>query len=220
MLLSVRRFKSHLRYEADKRRKRIIFFTVFLLVVLGLYIVFTGLDENFSSAVSAAAEAKISGRVSVIVNETINEYLKDNSIDYSSLYVAGENGGAVSLNVSGINSVKSEISEIIQNKISSMGIMEVKIPLGNILGSEFLMGRGPSLPFKFVTHGKVSSDFESKFSEAGINQTKHEVRIKIGVVVSFALPKGSKSTEIVTSIPLADSISIGDVPQFYMSKGE
>jgi len=220
VLLSVRRFKSHLRYETSKRKKRIFLIFLIFVVFLTTYIIFSGLDEEFSDIVSSAAESKISGTVSVIVNETINDYLRENAVDYSSLYVAGENGEAVSVNVSGINSVKSEISEIIQNKISDIGIMEIKIPLGNMLGSEFLMGRGPFVPFRFVTHGKVSSDFESAFSEAGINQTKHEVKIRIKVKISFVLPSGAKSTEVVTSVPLADSISIGNVPQFYMSKGE
>ena len=56
-------------------------------------------------------------------------------------------------------------------------------------------------------------DFKSEFSSAGINQTKHEVVAQVDVKMSDVMPMGTVGTELSTSIPLVQTVIVGEVPE-------
>lgn len=94
---------------------------------------------------------------------------------------------------------------------------EVTIPFGALLGSQLFSGMGPMIRVQLVPMGYALVDFESSFFDAGINQTKHQIDIVVNASFGMILATGNNNIEVKTSIPVAQTIIVGDVPNSYMS---
>ena len=86
---------------------------------------------------------------------------------------------------------------------------------GNFTGNKLLSGYGPYIRVKVIPVGTVTTDFKTEFISAGINQTRH--RVYLGVVCTMYVVAPLMSSEIVVnnSVTVAETVLIGDVPEFY-----
>ena len=75
---------------------------------------------------------------------------------------------AVSSNVAQINQLKTDILKKAQESLEQFGHMDVKIPIGTLIGGELLHGRGPEIPVRITLTGNITADFKSDFESAGI----------------------------------------------------
>lgn len=76
-------------------------------------------------------------------------------------------------------------------------------------------GVGRDVPVHLIPLGSANANFVSVFTNAGINQTRHQILIETGVELSVLAP-GSESTVNVTSqISIAETVLIGNVPNSY-----
>ncbi len=122
----------------------------------------------------------------------------------------------LSVNLYKINKLKSEVILLINDIINSRDKIRIFIPLGNITGIELFSGAGPMIPIELVPAGNTFADFDNKFTEAGINQTKHTVALKITSKISMLMPNNlSVASEFTSYIPIAESIIAGDIPENY-----
>jgi len=88
---------------------------------------------------------------------------------------------------------------------------------GGIRKSLFAAG-GPKINVRVIPTGSVETDFESEFVSAGINQTRHRIYLEVKTTVGIVVPFTDKKTEITTRIPVAETVIIGDVPEFYIDR--
>ena len=58
--------------------------------------------------------------------------------------------------------------------------------------------------------------FKNEISAAGINQTKHEMKLDVVVDIDVVLPWRTVSTQVVTEILIAETVIVGEVPQTYL----
>jgi len=165
------------------------------------------------------AESKATRIATVVINETVNEKLAGDNIGYYDLYKIEKNkDGQISALVSNVirmNQIKSEITTIIQEKISNIEVQQIGIPLGNLSNNYLLAGRGPKIPIKLIIVGIIEINFRNSFVSAGINQTKHEIVLDAKATITAILPAGRKTAEVVTTIPVAETIIVGNVPTTY-----
>ena len=77
-----------------------------------------------------------------------------------------------------------------------------------------LNGRGPKIPLKISLSGSVKANFRSLFESGGINQTKHQLYLDVSTNVFALIPGYPTTTTIDTSILVAETVLIGDVPKF------
>ena len=82
-------------------------------------------------------------------------------------------------------------------------------------GSAFLAGRGPKMPVRMQSTGSCSARFENQFSQAGINQTTHQILLCVDVSVSILLPGFRTGTQVANSYAVAETVIVGDVPDTY-----
>ncbi|NLB80643.1 MAG: hypothetical protein GX800_03290, partial [Clostridiaceae bacterium] len=140
-------------------------------------------------------------------------------MDYADLFDIQKNPEgeitAIIANTAKMNVLKSQISLDIQQKIEETQQSEIGIPLGSLFGGEFIAGRGHVIPLKLVMGGIMEIDFKNSFTNAGINQTKHEAYIDIKITVNALMPSGNISTAIATTMPLTHAIIIGKTPNNY-----
>lgn len=103
---------------------------------------------------------------------------------------------------------------------SDRGDLDLSIPFGNLLGISFFLGRGPTVPVKITMLTSSRVDFRNVLTDAGINQTKHQLLLEVCVDADVLLPWEIRSTQIVTEVLVAETIIVGRVPQTYFYTGE
>ena len=89
----------------------------------------------------------------------------------------GDDGtvNAVRTNMARINALSSELlSDIVH--AADGGELSLSIPIGNVLGSSLLLGKGRILPVDITMLSSSHVDFQNELSDAGINQTKHQIK--------------------------------------------
>jgi sporulation protein YunB len=161
-----------------------------------------------------------------IAIRAINESIQSNispDIQYQNLMnIQLNTEGRVSFiqpNTGAINRISSEATLAVQKKLQDLPKVTVKIPLWQIFGSRILAGSGPELPVKIIPVGLVESNINDHFDQAGINQTRHRIFVKIKATVKVIVPLVTEEVQVYTDIPLAEAVIVGDVPGVYMGNG-
>ena len=157
--------------------------------------------------------------MTLCVNDTINRTLsgRDYGYDYFVTIDRDESGAvtAIKANMARINALSSELlSDIVE--AADRGELSLAIPIGNILGSSLLLGKGPDIPVDITLLTSSRVDFKNELSAAGINQTKHEMKLDVVVDIDVVLPWRTVSTQVVTEILIAETVIVGEVPQTYL----
>lgn len=191
------------------------------LVVASLSMGFTYYNVKICPMISDIARQRSVQMITSAIDKVISEELQSGSIDYEKLIkVNTDSSGhiqAIYANTREMNKLKSSIAIKLQEEIVSMDSAQVTIPLGALLGSRFFSGAGPKIPVKFVPMGYALVDFESSFSAAGINQTKHQIDIVVSANFGMISSAGNQNIEVKTSAPAAQTIIVGSVPDSYMA---
>lgn len=159
--------------------------------------------------------------ISVAIDSVIQEKITASGAEYGDYVTVqkGENGQiqALYMNTAEMNKLKSSISIDIQKKIEAMDSVKVKVPLGALLDIQPFAGAGPMLDVQLVPMGYAIVDFESSFSAAGINQTKHQIDVIINASFGMILSTGNDNIEVKTSVPVAQTIIVGEVPDSFLN---
>ena len=92
----------------------------------------------------------------------------------------------------------------------------VDIPLGAALGIKSLSGFGPRMAIQILPVGAVHASFDTDFESAGINQTRHRIFLTLRATVSLIIPTGSQTVEVQSTMPIAESIIVGAVPDSFV----
>lgn len=154
-----------------------------------------------------------------VINQVVADKLSRLDIDYSDIVdIQKDDDGkilAISTDMKKVNSLKSFMTMSIQEKLNSMDIPKVKIPVGTFTGTEILNGRGPKISIDVSTSGCVDVDFKSEFVSAGINQTKHRLYLDVSTEVFALIPGYPVATVVSTSILIAETIIVGEVPALF-----
>ena len=154
-----------------------------------------------------------------VINQVVADELSRLDIDYSDIIDIQKDADgkilAVSTDMKKVNSLKSLMTLSIQDKISAMEVQKTKIPLGTFTGTEILNGRGPKIPIDVSMSGSVIMDFKSEFVSAGINQTKHKLYLEVNSEVLAFIPGYPVNTVVKTSILIAETIIVGEVPAVF-----
>lgn len=196
-----------------RRGRKILIFTI-LLVVL---IVF--LDSQLRPLIRNMAATQARAIFNNSVNEAVLDQLSVSGANYSDLVnIEKDSSGkvlAISSNVVRMNELKAAVSLKVQERLTESQENGYHIPIGTLLGSELLHGRGPGIPMKISLAGSIVTDFESNFTEAGVNQTRHQIYMKVTATVFVMIPGYDTSTQVETSVPVAETVIVGDVPNVY-----
>ncbi len=153
------------------------------------------------------------------IHQTVSETIGTDSASHNEIvefaYAADNRINAVKSNLAGISRLKSDLNLRIMNSISAMDSDTLKIPLGSLLGSELFSGLGPSVSFRIKPYGTAVTDIRTDFSEAGINQTKLDVTVDVTADLSVFMPTVRKKSRVETSVPIIQTVIVGDIPESY-----
>lgn len=203
------------RKRVPKKAKILIIVGAVLAAVIVAVVFF---QKNVTKILYRLSEASVQSMTVISVNEAVSETLE--RIDYDSLVtVTHGNDGAVtgiSANAQKVNLLARTTATLSMANLSARSENGIKVPVGAFTGIEFLAGFGPKVTFKIISVSRVSCEFESAFSSAGVNQTRHSVYMDVEATVTVVMPSGSKEISSVTEVLVAESVIVGEVPDVFL----
>ena len=190
----------------------VIIFLIIIAVLCGLLFGFF----KIRPIVIAVAKSKLDYIGNKIVNAAVEKRFKN--VNYSDLVIinkdANEKVAAISVDFAKLNLLKSGVMLDVAEKIESLSETDIKIPLGNFFDTELLMGIGPKVSFKIVPYGTVYVDFRDEFTAI------HEIYLDVKTTVAAIIPGMKTTSQITTSVMVAHTVIVGEVPESYTGVNE
>ena len=206
-----------------QRRRRIrmippgslITFTTLVFLLFILVQGFLMVERRFRPALLAVAIIKADGLATDAINYAIIEKVA-RGIHYKDLIIIeqDEQGRIVmaQINTMEVNRVMAETTISTREALSALAQSPFEIPLGEATDSFLLAAYGPKIPVKMIPLGRVNTELVDSFEQAGINQTRHKIYLKVHAEVQIIIPFIAESVEVITTVPVADAVYIGEVP--------
>ncbi len=207
-------------YICPARKKRISRWAVVLLIITSVTYCICSAIVNVYPVIEDVAQKLLEANATNIINSAVLEKLSGDMYNKLMDISYNDDGQITSIiaDTAEINKFKSSLAVDILNDIEQFGSKGFTIPLGNLTDIILLSGIGPKIPFCIVPYGNVKVDFRSQFTDAGINQTRHEIYIDITAdmraISAVAKIKGTVST----SVMVAQTIIVGNTPQFFAQR--
>ncbi|KXG74192.1 sporulation protein YunB [Thermotalea metallivorans] len=194
------------------------FMTIVITFLLVIYS-FLFVDQKIKPAVLAIAEVKAREIATRAINESVNAKVSDDIKYQDLIFIRTDGEGNVTMmqaNTMMMNKLASEVALSVQDNIKNIRASSVKVPLGNVFGSQLLAQYGPKININVTPIGMVNVDFKTEFEQSGINQTRHKIYLIVKTQVKIIVPFSSNTTAVETSVPIAETIIVGKVPQNYI----
>lgn len=190
-----------------------------ILVCIG----FLMFRSRYRLIIQDLAQTQVKNTTSDLTNDAIAKQIADGVIQYDRIvYFEKDLDGritALKTNMSEINRLKTDILNIINDEILALDTSDLGIPLGSLFFSEFFSGKGPVIPVHILSIRNSDANFSSSFSQAGINQTLHQLTMVVSVDVAVLVLGETSSFTINSEVVVAQTVIVGDVPNTFLNTG-
>lgn len=175
-------------------------------------------DMALGPTVVALAEMKVrAAALELIHRVVVEEVARD--VGYADLvtYRTDKDGRVtvVEVNTQAVNGVAARAVTVLEQELEGLAALRWDVPLGAASGTALLADTGPRIPVKLHPAGAVTAEIDQRFTEAGINQTRHTVVLRVKAQMRILVPLVAKETAVAAEYPLAEGIIVGPVPQHY-----
>lgn len=217
----ISRLRLNMKTGRGRRRRRSLtaLITALLLLVMSYFIIYCPIRDFLKDIAGQIALSDATDMITEAVNRVIGEKMKEGQYDYDYFVTLQRDGEgritAISANMARINTLSSDILQTVIDTTNS-GELDLEIPLGNLLNSNLLLGRGPDVPVKIIMLTSSRADFRNELSDAGINQTRHQIILEVKVDIDVLMPWDVRSTQVISEVIIAETIIVGSVPDTYL----
>lgn len=205
-------------------RRRIRRLLQLLLVLLAaVFLAFLMLRSRYRDVIRDLAETQVKNTTSDLTNDAIAKQIADGVIQYDRIvYFEKDLDGritALKTNMSEVNRLKTDILNLINDEILALDTSDIGIPLGSLFLPELFSGKGPAIPVRILSIRNSDATFSSKFSQAGINQTLHQLTMVVSVDVAVLVLGQTSSFTVNSEVVVAETVIVGDVPSTFLQTG-
>ena len=194
----------------------------FLLVVVFLA-GFILLRSRYRDVILDLAQIQVKNTTSDLTNDAIAKQIADGVIQYDRIvYFEKDLDGritALKTNIGEVNRLKTDILDIINDEILALDNSDIGIPMGSLFLPELLSGRGPAIPVHILSIRNSDANFVSHFTQAGINQTLHQVSMEVCVDVAVLVLGQTTSFTMTSEVVVAETVIVGEVPNTFLQTG-
>ena len=195
---------------------------VILLLILVIW-AFFGLRSRLWPVVRSLAQTQVINTASDLINDAILEQIMEGQIQYDRIvYFEKDLNGritALKTNMAEVNRLKTETLNIINDEITAQDMEALGVALGSLILPEFFSGQGPQIPVRILAIRNSDANFQSEFTEAGINQTLQQLRMDVLVDVTILVLGQTETFTVSSQMVVAETIIVGDVPATYLQTG-
>ena len=201
------------------RRLLHLLLVIFVAVCLG----FLMLRSRYRDVIRDLAETQVKNTTSDLTNDAIAKQIAEGIIQYDRIvYFEKDLDGritALKTNMSEVNRLKTDILNLINDEILALDTSDIGIPLGSLFLPELFSGKGPAIPVRILSIRNSDATFVSKFSQAGINQTLHQLTMVVSVDVAVLVLGQTSSFTVNSEVVVAETVIVGDVPSTFLQTG-
>lgn len=179
-------------------------------------------ERALRPVLAAAARYQVRNQVTAAVEQWAARDLQERGVDYSDFVSITRNEAgeitALSADMARLNLLRAELSAHLLERLEDSQL-ELTVPVGSLLPIEPTWARGPELHLRALALGTASAEFESEFTSAGINQTRHRLWLELSVPVTVLLPGGGEELTVDSRLCVAETVIVGQVPQTWFQTG-
>ena len=179
-------------------------------------------ERALRPVLAAAARYQVRSQVTAAVEQWAARDLQERGVDYSDFVTITRNEAgeitALSADMARLNLLRAELSAHLLERLEDSQL-ELTVPVGSLLPFEPTWARGPDLHLRALALGTASAEFESEFTSAGINQTRHRLWLELSVPVTVLLPGGGEELTVDSRLCVAETVIVGQVPQTWFQTG-
>lgn len=192
----------------------IVFVLLFSILAISLFVY----NTCYSGTIKGKARVRANYVAISAINKATEELLSESQFDEKSFIVTGSKTdgtiSSVTLNAKTTNLFKAKLSQKILNTIKSYDKEIIEMAPFSSYGFYFVPF-GIRVPVYVVPIEILSTDFRSALTESGINQTLYKLCVDVKISVKLLLPVGSETFEVKTTVPLVQTVIVGDIPDSY-----
>ncbi len=198
-------------------------FCCLVVLLAGFLALFLGLRGQYRDVVRELAQTQVKNVTSDLTNDAIAKQIDDGVVQYDRIvYFEKDLDGritALKTNMSEVNLLKTDILNIINDEILALDTSDIGIPLGSLFLPEFFSGKGPAIPVHILAIRNSDASFKSNFSQAGINQTLHQLIMEVSVDVAVLVLGQTGSFTTTSEVVVAETVIVGQVPSTFLQTG-
>lgn len=204
-----------------RKLKKLRFYLI--LVICLLTVTFFALRGKYRYVIQDLARTSVINATSDLTNDAISRQIENGTIQYDRIvYFEKDLNGritALKTNIGEINHLKTDILNIINGQILALDAADIGIPLGSLFMPEFFSGKGPSIPVHILAIRNSEASFSSEFSQAGINQTLHQLVMHVEVDAAVLVLGETSTFSVSSQVVVAETVIVGDVPSTFIQSG-
>ncbi|MCD8049757.1 MAG: sporulation protein YunB [Clostridia bacterium] len=183
-----------------------------------MVLLFVWVNIKIKPFITSVTKSYAENTVAATLNSILREQLQTHDYDFIDItYLPDGSVASVSLNAVETNLLRSALIESLKKEIAALDEQRIGIPLGNFLPNQFFSGLGPKIPVTFLILSNTSVKVAESFTSQGINQTLYTLSFQIETRVGIYIPTLSSSVNVETTIPIAQTIIVGKIPESYTS---
>lgn len=208
--------KRGLRAARNRGTRAIVRLLTAMAVIL-ILVVFV--DMRIRPAVEDMIAYQARARAFQTINTAVLQALEGEAVtggDIVRVTRAGDGSiASIETDIVAVNRLKAQVAGAVADELEKADSRIVRVPLGTLLGSQIVAGRGPEVEMRVIPVGYVQSELYNEFVSAGINQTLHRILLKVSVQMAGVMPGYSVRTETSTNFCVAETVIVGAIPDGY-----
>jgi len=195
--------------------KKRVFLVVVLFVIAAFCILMrVGIDRNFGISL----ESELGNQCAYIINDAVQHALAENGNIADMLVVEKNAQGIISymyVDSTVLNTFSLDVMAVLEDAVTGLGNMRLQVPIGNLIFSQMLSGKGPCIEVEAYPVAGIDVDFESSLKNAGINQVLFHMEMKTMIKMESVFGFRRFTADIEREVPVCDIIIVGNVPETY-----
>jgi len=166
------------------------------------------------------AQVEIQNSAVAAMYRAVQREVAASGLDYRDLFHVETNAsGQVTFmqpDTAAVNDFAARVTLAIRDELEAIGGRRISIPLGRALGSRLFGGLGPRISVTVYPVVVESVRIWDTFESAGINQTRHRIRLNVKLLARTAVPFIHDDLPVEGDFPVAEAIIVGQVPHTYV----
>ena len=126
--------------------------------------------------------------------------------------------GVLRADVIKMNALENELRGRINERLSALEDVDISVPVGTLTGVSFLSEKGFDVTMKLQLDGAADVDIKGSLESAGVNQTRHVLRLEVTCGVLAQLPGYNERITAEGEYIISDTMIVGEVPQSYYAR--
>ncbi len=205
-----------MRRKGFHRRKRLSVWQRLALVLLAVTVLAVAAYVRIRPVVTAYAENRARLLAEQTANETMAAVLAQHAeLCRGMLQVTYREDGLLSsvmADAAAVNTVKTQVAADMLQQLQQLSSIRIEVPLGTLLGPDWLSGWGPVMGFPIGVTARVLTTVSSSLEAVGMNQSAYRVLLNVHVALTVIAPDGRSSVAVDTAFPMAEAVLLGKVP--------